>query len=142
MALPFRTPPEMGLSGPVRTGGAAGASPSAFTAGPSARGVFTEEVAGALVGTPRSSEATISGAAVLRAGADFAASAGEGLGCAAVVLLAGVLVAGVCGFETGCGCELAAVLFGAALAGAGLGVAAAAGAAGCDIFASMVWSRK
>src|SRR5215204_5020832 len=120
----------MGLSGPVRTGAAAGASPSAFTAGPSARGTLAEEAAGAgaLVGMLRSSEATMSGAAVLRAGAGFAASAGEGFGCAAVGLLAGV-----CGFETGCGCVLAAVLFGATLEGAGLGVAAAAVAAGCDI---------
>src|SRR5829696_3896677 len=122
----------MGLSGPVRTGVAAGAgsSLSAFTAGPSARGRLAEEAAGALVGRPLSSEATMSGAAALRAGADFAASAGEGLGCAAVVLLAGV-----CGFETGCGCGLAAVLLGATLAGAGFGVAAAAGAGVSDIFA-------
>src|SRR5215210_4193764 len=151
MALPFSTPPETGLSGPLRTGvaactggAAAGASPSDLTAGPSPSGTFTEEAAGALVIMLLSSEASISGAAVLRAGADFAASAVGGLGCAGVVLLE--LLAGVCGFETGCGCVLAAAVFGAVVAGAllevaGLCVAAGAGAPGCDIFARTFWSR-
>src|SRR4051812_3786004 len=127
MALPFRTPPETGLSGPVRAVGAAGASPSAFTAGPAASGTFTEEAAGAgaLAVTPLSNEATRSGAAALRAGvgAGCAAVGLEGLGCgaaAAVALLAGALG----GFEAGCGCGLAAAC-----------AAGAAGAAGCDIFA-------
>src|SRR5215204_6018804 len=147
MALPFRTPPVTGLSGPLRTGIAAGASPSAVTAGPSSRGTLVEVAvgAGAPVVMPRSSVATWSVAAMLRAGADFVVSAGEGLGCAAVGLLAVGLLAGVCGFERGWGCVLAAVVFGAAFAGAplgGAGLCVAAGAAGCDILASMVWSRK
>src|SRR3954470_23104424 len=137
MAFPFRTPPETGLSGRPRAGGAAGASPSVFTAGPSASGTLAEVVAGAgaLVVAPLSSEATRSGAAALRAGAGFGASAFEGLGCAAAVLFAG-------GFETGCGCVLAATVFGAAFkgalpAGALLEVAGLCVApAGCDIFAS------
>src|SRR5215204_1384157 len=141
MALPFRMPPEMGLSGPLRKG-TAGASPSDLTAGPPAAGAAFEVVAagaGTLsVGAAAlSSEATSRLAAVLRCAAVLAegcccaavfVAAGDGLGCAAATP--------VCAFRAaGGGC---AVFEAGAVAG-GAGVLEEAG---CDIFAIIDSSRK
>src|SRR5437763_1446687 len=114
MALPFRMPPEMGLSGPRMTG-CAGASPSDFTAGPPSPPPANATGKPGPGATGLSSDASSTGAALLtrllagRCAPLLLLDAGEGLGSAGALACAFVLARAVCvcagdgeGCATGC----------------------------------------